>query len=95
MGKNILSVKALQQGQIATQSLWNNEFIHTKSESLYDESLVSKGITTVSNLFDNEGELKNWQIVSQEFNFKSYTLLKVVWSHKIYPKLLEENSERL
>ena len=53
--------KSLMVGQIATQSLWNNEFIHTKSESLYNELLVSKGIMTVSNLFYHEGELKNWK----------------------------------
>ena len=63
-------------GQIATQSLWNNEFIHTKSESLYDESLVSKDIMTVSNLFDNEGELKNWETVSQEFSLNPIHFLK-------------------
>ena len=68
--------KSLTTGQIATQSLWNNEFIHTKSESLYDESLVSKGITTVSNLFDNEGELKNWETVSQEFSLNPIHFLK-------------------
>ena len=63
MGKYSVS-KTLTVGQIATQSLWNNKFIHTKSKSLYDKSLVSKGIMTVSNLFDNEGELKNWRTVS-------------------------------
>ena len=63
-------------GQIATQSLWNNEFIHTKSESLYDESPVSKGIRTVSNLFDNEDELKNWETVSQEFSLNPTHFLK-------------------
>ena len=63
-------------GQIAKQSLWNNEFIHTKSESLYDESLVSKGIMTVSNLFDNEDELKNWETVSQEFSLNPIHFLK-------------------
>ena len=63
MGKYSVS-KSLTAGQIAIQSLWNNEFIHTKSESLYDELLASKGITTVSNLFDNEGELKNWETIS-------------------------------
>ena len=68
--------KSLTAGQIATQSLWNNEFIHTKSESLYDESLVSKGITTVSNLFDNEGQLKNWETVSQEFSLNPIHFLK-------------------
>ena len=68
--------KSLKEGQIATQSLWNNEFIHTKSESLDDESLVSKGITTVSNLFDNEGELKNWETVSQEFSLNPIHFLK-------------------
>ena len=68
--------KSLTMGQIATQSLWNNAFIHTKSESLYDESLVFKGIMTVSNLFDNEGELKNWETVSQEFNLNPIHFLK-------------------
>ena len=79
----------LTVGQIATQ--WNNKFIHTKSKSFYDESLVSKGIMIVGNYFDNEGEMKNWETVSQE----TYILLKVVWSLKIYPKQLEENSARL
>ena len=63
-------------GQNATQSLWNNKFIHTKSKSLYDDSLVSKGIMTVSNLFDNEGELKNWETVSQEFILNPIQFLK-------------------
>ena len=68
--------ESLTVGQIATQSLWNNEFIHAKSESLYDESLVSKGIMTVSNLFDNEGELKNWETASQEFSLNPIHFLK-------------------
>ena len=63
--------------QIATQSLWNNKFIRTKSKSLYDESLVSKGIMTVSNLFDNEGELENWETVSQEFSLNPIHFLKL------------------
>ena len=71
--------KSLTAGQIAIQSLWNNEFIDTKSESLYDKLLASKGIMTVSNLlnlFDNEGELKNWETVSQEFSLNSIHFLK-------------------
>ena len=68
--------KSLTVGQIATQSLWNNQFIHTKSESLYDELLVSKGIMTVSNLFENEGELKNYETVSQEFSLNPIHFLK-------------------
>ena len=63
-------------GQIATQSLWNDKFLHVKSNSLYDESLVSKGIMTVSNLFDNEDELKNWETVSQEFSSNPVHFLK-------------------
>ena len=68
--------KSLTVGQIVIQSLWNNKFIHTKSKSLYDESLVSKGIMTVSNLFDNEGELKDWETVSQEFSLNPIHFLK-------------------
>ena len=63
-------------GEIATQSLWNNEFIHTKSERIYNESLVSKGVTTMSNLFDTEGKLKNWEIFSQEFSLNLIHFLK-------------------
>ena len=42
----------------------------------YDESLVSKGTITVSNLFDNEGELKSWETVSQEFSLNPIYFLK-------------------
>ena len=38
--------------------------------------MVSKGIRTVSNLFDREGELKNWENVSQEFNLNPIHFLK-------------------
>ena len=84
MGKYSVS-KSLTVGQIATQSLWNNEFIHTNSESLYDESLVSKGIMTVSNLFDNEGELKNWETVSQEFSLNSIHFLTISYLGGLFP----------
>ena len=75
MGKYSVS-KSLTVGQIATLSLWNSKFIHTKSKSLCDESLVSKGIMTVSNLFDNEGELKNWETISEEFSLNPVHFLK-------------------
>ena len=68
--------KSLTVGQIATQSLSNNKFIHTKSKSIYDEPLVSKGIMTVSNLSDNEGELKNWDTASQDFSLNPTHFLK-------------------
>ena len=67
--------KNLTGSQISTQSLRNNNFIQSKSESLYD-SLVSNGIMTVSNLFDRKGELKNWETVSQEFNLNPIHFLK-------------------
>ena len=86
LGKNFPPVKNLTGSQISTQSLWNNKFIKSKSKSLYDDSLVSKGIMSVSNLFDRKGELKlkNWETVSQEFNLnpvhfiKWYGLLKSI-----------------
>ena len=49
--------------------------MHAKYKSLYDESLVSKGIMTVSKLLDNEGELKNWETVSQEFSLNPIQLI--------------------
>ena len=67
---------SLMVGQIATCSFWNNKFIHTRYISLYDESLVSKGIMTVSNLFYKEGDLKNWETVSQEFSLNPIHFLR-------------------
>ena len=71
-GKNFSSVKILQ----GAKSLWNIKFIQSKSKSLYDDSLVSKGIMSVSNLFDRKGELKNWETLSQEFNLNPVHFLK-------------------
>ena len=99
--------KNLTGSQISTQSLWNNKFIHSKFKSLYDDSLVSKGIIYVSNLFDKKGELKNWETVSQEFNLnpvhflKWYGVLKSIpssWekalrSHSVEESMISEESQ--
>ena len=88
-------------------SLWNNKFIHSKSKSLYDDSLVSKDIIYVSNLFDGKGELKNWETVSQEFNLNPvhfltwYGVLKFIpssWkkalrSHSVEESMISEESQ--
>ena len=50
--------------------------MHTKSKSLYDKLLASKGIVTMSNLFYNGGELKNWETVSHEFSLNPIHFLK-------------------
>ena len=65
-------------GQIATQSLWNNKSIHTKSKSLHDESLVSKGIMSVGNLFYNEGELKKLGNRKSRIQCKEVPLLAIL-----------------
>ena len=99
--------KNLTGSQISTQSLWNNKFIHSKSKSLYDHSLVSKGIIYVSNLFNRKGEMKNWETVSQEFNLnpvhflKWYGVLKSIpssWkkalrSHSVQESMISEESQ--
>ena len=57
--------------------------MHAKSKSLYDESLVSKGIMAVSKLLDDEGELKNWETLSQEFILNPIQFI----NHKVFIKL--------
>ena len=80
--------------QIITQSLWNNKFIHSKSKSLHDDSLVSKGIIYVSNLFDRKGELKNWETVSQEFNLNPVHFLKWYGVLKSIPSSWEKSFKK-
>ena len=106
LGKNFPSVKILQGAKLVHNLCGIIRFIHSKSKSLYDDSLVSKGIY-VSNLFDRKGELKNWETVSQELNLnpvhflKWYGVLKSIpssWkkalrSHSIEESMITEESQ--
>ena len=61
---------------ILAQSLWNNKFAEVKSKSLYNLSLVSKGIKTINDLVDIERSIKNWETISKEFNLNPIHFLE-------------------
>ena len=72
-----MSVKVLRWAKLPYNPCRTmSSYAQKKSKSIYAESLVSKGIITVSNLSDNEGELKNWETVSQELSLNPIHSLK-------------------
>ena len=60
---------------ILSQSLWNNKFITSKNNTLYSEELYWKEIKYVSDLFDGEGCLSAWDVISEKFDLSANAFL--------------------
>ena len=56
---------------ILSQNLWNNKFITRNSHSIVYADLLSKGIKTVSDLYNPVGLLESWQSVPQKFGLEN------------------------
>ena len=53
---------------IANEVLWNNRHVTHDGNSLYDKSLIDKGILTVRDIFHEVGELLSWLEAEKSFS---------------------------
>ena len=53
---------------VLTQNLWNNAFILSGNNPLFNRSLVSKGINYISDLIDCDGNFTCWNSIVSKFN---------------------------
>ena len=53
---------------VLTQNLWNNAFVLSGNNSLFNRSLVSKGINYISDLPDCDGNFICWNSMVAKFN---------------------------
>ena len=53
---------------VLTQNLWNNAFILSGNNLLFNRSLVSEGINCISDLIDCDGNFTYWNSMVSKFN---------------------------
>ena len=84
---------------IANQDLWNNRQVTRDGNSLYDRSLIDKGIITIRDISNEIGELLSWSEAEQKFSLNRARILNWLGLLNCIPKTwknkLAANSERL
>ena len=63
---------------VLTQNLWNNAFILSGNNPLFNRRLVSKGINYISDLIDCDGNFTCWNYMVSKFNLNINDFL--AWS---------------
>ena len=54
--------------QIYNQSLWNNSFIVTQGQPIFDLSFINKGILKVSDILNDTGKFLSWHLGKSKYN---------------------------
>ena len=84
---------------IANEVLWNNRQVTRDGNSLYDKSLIDRGIFTIRDISNEIGELLSWSEAEQKFSLNRSQILNWLGLLNCIPKAwknkLAANSERL
>ena len=59
----------------ANEVLWNNQHVTRDGNSLYDKSLIDKGIITIGDISNEIGELLCWSEAEQKFSLNRAQIL--------------------
>ena len=60
--------KCSNAAEICGEILWNNAWIVSDGETLYNKHFVDKGILTVKNIIDESGRPLRWAKAKQKYN---------------------------
>ena len=97
--QDISSKKTEDALDISNEVLWNNRHVTRDGNSLYDESLIDKGIITIRDISNEIGELLSWSEAEQKFSLNRGQILNWLGLLNCVPKdwknKLAANSERL
>ena len=59
-----------------SQLLWNNQFLHIGGKPIFNKTLFSKGLISLTDILTNTGSLKPWTFFKAEgLNINDYLLL--------------------
>ena len=75
---------------ILSQNLWNDKFITHYSHSIIYADLLSKGIKTVSDLYNPVGLLESWQSISQKFGLENANFISWYGTVQCIPREWKE-----
>ena len=68
-------VEDLSSNDIMSQHLWDNAFILRQNSPIYDPYLSSKGIKTLKDVIDGEGNNRKWEYMSDKYQLKPVDFL--------------------
>ena len=80
---------------VLTQNLWNNAFVLSGNNPLFNRSLVSKGINYISDLNDCDGNFTCWNSMVAKFNLNINDFFCLVWSYTMCTFQLEGYYQKL
>ena len=63
--------KCSNASEICGEVLWNNAWIVSNGETLYNTHFVDKGILTVKNIIDESGRPLSWAEAKQKYNLNN------------------------
>ena len=72
---------------VLTQNLWNNAFVLSGNNPLFNRSLVSKGINYISDLIVCDGNFTCWNSMVAKVNLNINDFFCLVWSYKCIPSI--------
>ena len=68
-------VEDLSSNDIMSQHLWDNAFILRQNSPIYDPYLSSRGIKTLKDVIDSEGNNRKWEYMSDKYQLKPVDFL--------------------
>ena len=70
-GSEVGEKKCSNASEICGEVLWNNAWIVSNGETLYNKHFVAKGILTVKNIIDESGRPLSWAEAKQKYNLNN------------------------
>ena len=71
---------------VLSQAIFNNKNLLMKGESIWHKLLYSKGVRLIGDLYDNEGAIKTWNMLSSEYHLGPESFLSCYFLVKAIPK---------
>ena len=64
---NLLVQREVNKTTVFSQAIFNNKNLLIKGESIWHKLLYSQGMRIIGDLYDNEGSIKTWSVLSAEY----------------------------
>ena len=73
--------------QSYNQSLWHNSFIVTQGKAISNLSFINKGISKVSDILNDSGNLLSWQLGKSKYNLDHKDLMSWIGFIESIPRM--------
>ena len=83
---NLLVQSQVNKTTASSQAIFNNKNLLIKGKSIWHKLLSSQGMRIIGDLYDNEGSIKTWNVLSAEYHLGPQSFLSYYSLVKAIPK---------